>query len=136
VSTPGGRIETAFVPPSVARATAIPCRGVAETSAHTSSARSSGRSAETTAAIGSATMASIAARSASFHGNPLSSNRATPSSSSDSAETTVTGPTAAVRTAASTAASISCINEERSSGERTAARRLFAESSRFTGTST
>ena len=43
---PGGRIATAFVPPSSARPIAMPRSGVAASSASTSSARSSGRSAE------------------------------------------------------------------------------------------
>src|SRR5581483_5637163 len=49
-TSPGGRIATAFVPPSRARAIAIPRSGVAAISSSTSSAARSGRSAEITAA--------------------------------------------------------------------------------------
>ena len=115
---------------------AIPRAGVASTSARTSSIVSSGRSAETIVATGSSTTSCIAAASASFQGRPRSSQRGTPFSSSGSADTTVTGPTSAPETAASTISSSSRISPARSSGESLAASRLLAASSRLTGTRT
>ena len=136
MTAPAGRIETAFVPPSRARAIAMPRSGVAATSARTSSAVTRGRSAETTAAIGSVTTSRIAAASASFQASPPSSKRGTPFGDSASADTIVIGPTSASFTAARTPSSSSSISAARSSAPSTPARRLFASSRRLSGTRT
>ena len=134
--TPGGRMATAFVPPSRARAMAIPRPGVAATSARTSSAVRRGRSAASTTTASSDTTAWVAAARASFQGAPPSSKRGTPFAVTGSCETIVTGPTPPPRRRRARARAAPASSAARAAGSSTSARRLFASSRRLTGTST